>query len=131
MCLSNLKVNAVTDVTGFGLLGHLNEICESSNVSSIVNFSDIALLPDAQSIARSGIIPGGTKRNLNYLKNFISFDSQIDQTVQYLLSDAQTSGGLLVSLPLDQAQILLNNMDNKPKIIGEIIEQKSNNIIVK
>ena len=129
--LSNLKVNAVTDVTGFGLLGHLNEICASSNVSSIVNFSDIALLPDAQSIARSGIIPGGTKRNLNYLKNFISFDSQIDQTVQYLLSDAQTSGGLLVSLPLDQAQILLNNMDNKPKIIGEIIEQKSNKIIIK
>mgnify|MGYP001184505680 FL=1 len=128
--LKKLKPNAVTDVTGFGLLGHLKEMCENSNVSSKINFSSLRFLPSVEELAFSGIIPGGTKRNLRDVKNFVSFDNAINQTQQLLTADAQTSGGLLISMPIKSAEIFVKNMDESAVIIGEITEQKNQLIVV-
>ena len=129
--LTKLKVNAVTDVTGFGLIGHLNEMCENSGVSSEIYFSDIELLPGVKSLAESGIIPGGTKRNLDFLDSFTTFGPEINKNNQYILADAQTSGGLLISLPPKQAETFINAMGDHVKIIGKIINSSSTRIIVK
>ena len=129
--LTKLKVNAVTDVTGFGLIGHLNELCLNSGVSSKIYFSNIELLPDTESLAKSGIVPGGTKRNLDYLDGLISFGPKINETKQYILADAQTSGGLLVSLRPKQAEIFKSEMGNQARVIGEIVDTVSTRIFVK
>lgn len=86
-------VIAMTDVTGFGLLGHLVEICEASNVSSEIHFEKVPLLPNVEKYRQLGCIPGGAK------KNFLSYGSKISDMTQQqreILCDAQTSGGLLV-----------------------------------
>ena len=129
--LTKLKVNAVTDVTGFGLIGHLNEMCENSGVSSAIYFSKIELLPGVKSLAESGIIPGGTKRNLDFFDSFTTFGPEIDKNQQYILADAQTSGGLLISLPAKQAETFKDAMGDHVKIIGSIINARSTRIIVK
>ena len=128
--LKGYNINAVTDVTGFGLLGHLKEMCEGSNVSAEIKFSQLKFLPSVIGLAESGIIPGGTKRNLNYLKKYISFDKKIDQTQRLLSADAQTSGGLLVSMPMSEAEIFIDKTNESSFIIGRIKEVKSSIIKV-
>ncbi len=86
-------VVAMTDVTGFGLLGHLVEICEASKISSEIHFDKVPLLPKVEKYRQMGCIPGGAK------KNFMSYGSKISEMTQQqreILCDAQTSGGLLV-----------------------------------
>lgn len=122
--LKGYNANAVTDVTGFGLLGHLKEMCDNSSVSAEINFHDLEFLPSAFELAMEGIIPGGTKRNLNYLREFVSFNDNLDQTQQLLAADAQTSGGLLISLPVDEARSFIKELNDKPTIIGQITKKQ-------
>ena len=128
--LKNLDVHAVTDVTGFGLLGHLAEICRGSNVSAEIYFSELDFLPSVLELAESGIIPGGTKRNLDYLKGDIKFDPKFSSTQQLLTCDAQTSGGLLISLPQKDAEVYVSSIYSDAKIIGHISDKKSHLIKV-
>jgi len=123
--LRDLDVHAVTDVTGFGLLGHLAEICRGSNVSAEIYFSELDFLPSALTLAESGIIPGGTKRNLKYLKGDIQFDPKLSSAQQFLTCDAQTSGGLLVSLPQKDAKTYVSSIYTDAKIIGHISDKES------
>ena len=123
--LDGLDVNAVTDVTGFGLLGHLKEICENSNVSSEINFNDIEFLPEVIELAESGIMAGGTRRNLEYAKEFVQFGHHLDNLKQLLSADAQTSGGLLVSLPRKEAESYVEKMGTSSRIIGQIVDKSS------
>lgn len=92
--ISQLKnVVALTDVTGFGLLGHLGEICEGSNVSAVIEFDKIPILPNTKKYLDLGCIAGGT------INNFKSYGHTIEKMTseqEYILCDAQTSGGLLV-----------------------------------
>tara|TARA_Y200000002_G_scaffold381170_1_gene394465 strand:+ start:1570 stop:2445 length:876 start_codon:yes stop_codon:yes gene_type:complete len=118
--LLNYNVNAVTDVTGFGLLGHLKEMCENSGVSSEINFQDLEFLDSAVELAMSGIIPGGTKRNLKSLNEVVVFSKGLSKTEELLSADAQTSGGLLISMPIKDAKSYIEQMDGKPKVIGHI-----------
>ena len=122
--LRGYNVSAVTDVTGFGLLGHLKEMCENSDVSSEINFHDLGFLHSVNELAMSGIIPGGTKRNLNYVRECVSFDDQLDETQKLLTADAQTSGGLLISLPMDDARSFIKKMNGSPIIIGQITDRQ-------
>ncbi len=85
-------VMALTDVTGFGLLGHLSEICESSGVSARVRFDDVPVLPNVKKYLKMGCVPGGTRRNFESYGHHLS-PMHADQ--QDILCDAQTSGGLL------------------------------------
>jgi selenide,water dikinase len=129
-----LGVKTATDVSGFGLLGHLNEICEASKVSAEIKYNDLPLLPGVNKLASDGIIPGGTKRNLSFATSFTYFHDQLTKIQQLISADAQTSGGLLISLPPDSAKMFIKKFNERSPIkaqeIGNIIKQKTNTIYV-
>ena len=129
-----LGVKTATDVSGFGLLGHLNEICEASKVSAEIKYDDLPLLPGVNKLASDGIISGGTKRNLSFAKSFTKFLEDRTKIEMLITSDAQTSGGLLISLPPDSAKMFIKKFNERSPIkaqeIGNIIKQKTNTIYV-
>jgi selenide, water dikinase len=88
-------VKAMTDVTGFGLLGHLSEMCEGSNLSAIIKFEKIPLLTNLEEYIRHGCIPGGTIRNWDSYRHNIQLK---DESKKPILCDPQTSGGLLIAV---------------------------------
>lgn len=108
--LDGLDVHAATDVTGFGLLGHLREMVSSANVGAELNAHRVPLLAGVLDLARAGVAPGGTRTNLaNALAAGVRFDEQIDEALRLVLADAQTSGGLLVALAAaDEARYIEN-----------------------
>ena len=122
--LKGLDVHAVTDVTGFGLLGHLAEMCTGSNVSSEIYFSNLTFLPSVLELAESGIIPGGTKRNYDFLQKKVKFGSNFNLTQKYLACDAQTSGGLLIALNPKDAKTYVESLYPEASIIGTIIRKE-------
>ena len=126
--LKKFEPNAVTDVTGFGLVGHLIEICNNSQVSANINFSQINFLPGVINLANEGIIPGGTKRNLDYAEKFAHFSESLSPTQKLLACDAQTSGGLLISLPETEANRFISVFGEQAIRIGNVTEQ--NNYVV-
>ncbi len=97
-------VKAITDVTGFGLLGHLSEICEGSDVSAKIDFSQVPLLPNVEKYWKMGCVPGGTKRNFESYGHLLS---PMDEKTQDILCDAQTSGGLLCAVEPDSVDDFL------------------------
>ena len=120
-------VNACTDITGFGLLGHLLEMMKGSGTSAEINSSAIPFLPGAVELATSGIIPGGTRDNRDYTNPFTEYSDGISEVQQLLLNDAQTSGGLLISVAKSKAGELLNRLTDKgitpTRQIGQVVEQ--------
>jgi selenide, water dikinase len=96
--------HALTDVTGFGLLGHLRNLAAASGVSAVVWNDLVPMLAPARDYVRQGIAPGGTHANRRFLSNWVSYDDDITEFDQLLLCDAQTSGGLLAALSGDQAE---------------------------
>ncbi|MCF8390476.1 MAG: selenide, water dikinase SelD [Bacteroidales bacterium] len=107
--MTNYNPTACTDVTGFGLLGHLKELCEASGVSAEVSYSMVPLLPGVEELVNQGIVPGGTENNLRYLEKEITWEKGLSEYHKIILCDAQTSGGLLISIPDYQAERLLQN----------------------
>ncbi|NUP08675.1 MAG: selenide, water dikinase SelD [Polyangiaceae bacterium] len=103
-------VTSGTDVTGFGLLGHLKNLCEASNVQAHLRASDVPMLPGVVDLAKRGFLPGGTKRNLRYVEPAIRFDAEVDETTRLLLADAQTSGGLLLCTPAESVAMLCKQL---------------------
>jgi selenide,water dikinase len=99
-------VSASTDVTGFGLLGHLRNMLEASNVAAEVSFDALPILPHARSLAARGVVPGGTERNLEALDR-VEWAPDLNPTDRYLCVDAQTSGGLLLAVPPENESALL------------------------
>jgi selenide,water dikinase len=96
-------VRALTDVTGFGILGHLSEMCRASGVGADLWFDRLPLLPEAAALARQGVVPGGTKRNLEYVEPWTIFDEALEPWQRLLSADAQTSGGLMLSVSAEKA----------------------------
>ncbi len=94
-----VAVHAVTDVTGFGLLGHLGEMTQGSKVSARIHAARLPLLPDVVALAEAGLIPGGTRRNLQAVAAMVRWDPAIPEPLRFVIGDAQTSGGLLVATP--------------------------------
>ena len=122
--------NAVTDVTGFGLVGHLIEICKASDVSAYIDFKEIEFLPGVIDLVNEGIIPGGSKRNLEHAEKFTTFSSNLSFNQKLLTCDAQTSGGLLISLAPKDAQKFLNEFGVKAKKIGEVEPRRTNSVYI-
>ncbi|WP_168582315.1 selenide, water dikinase SelD [Gephyromycinifex aptenodytis] len=89
-------VRAATDVTGFGLLGHLYKMARASGVSAVIDHAAVPYLEGAREALRDGFVPGGSKRNLDWVRAHLDVASGIDEEELLLLADAQTSGGLLV-----------------------------------
>ncbi len=98
-------VTALTDVTGFGLLGHLSEICEGSGVNAVVDFKQVPVIPEAMHYLKQGSIPGGTLRNFESYHQKVS---PLTDTQKYLLCDPQTSDGLLIVVTTEEESNLLS-----------------------
>tara|TARA_R110002096_G_scaffold16898_12_gene58105 strand:- start:49716 stop:50702 length:987 start_codon:yes stop_codon:yes gene_type:complete len=99
-------IHACTDVTGFGLLGHLREVL-SSDLDALLHLSSIPILPGTYELAKAGFVPGGSRRNLATLEDVLTADDAITSIDQEILSDAQTSGGLLFALSSNEASQLV------------------------
>lgn len=104
-------VHACTDVTGFGLLGHLHEMTAGSHAGAEIEFHRVPILREIVALAAQGVVPGGSKRNLAFVETFVSFDDTIDPVQRLILADAQTSGGLLFAVASDRAGDLLHALD--------------------
>ncbi len=100
-------VRAATDVTGFGLLGHLRNLCLASGVAARVEADRVPMLAFAPALAAEGLVPGGSRRNLEYVASSTRFSDGVDPLQRLLLADAQTSGGLLLAVPPDREAALL------------------------
>ena len=101
-----IGVSAATDVTGFGLLGHLTNLLEASKVAAEIAFDAIPILPHARNLASRGVIPGGTQRNLEAVPD-VEWAPDLTTADRYLCADAQTSGGLLLAVPSENEAALL------------------------
>jgi cysteine desulfurase len=130
--LEGFNVHACTDVTGFGLLGHLYEMLNPTNSAARLYFDHVPFIDTAVTLAAGGVIPGGTHRNLNYVQSHIQFGKR-SKTQQLLLADAQTSGGLLIAMDKNEAEQYCKNFVSpgvsQGVIIGEIIEKNNETVI--
>ena len=125
------RAHAATDVTGYGLLGHLQEMLEG--VGAAIDAASVPLLPGAVALATAGVIPGGTRRNLEHAGGFTDFGG-VDATMRLLLADAQTSGGLLVALDPDHIGGFLSGLTREgvfPAVIGELTGDHRGRIVVR
>jgi selenide,water dikinase len=112
--LRELGPHAVTDVTGFGLLGHLRELCAASGVHARVRVADLPLLPGVDDMARAGLIPGGSQRNRRAADAYAEIAPDVDPVLALVACDAQTSGGLLAAVPPGGSAV-------PGTVIGEIV----------
>jgi selenide,water dikinase len=106
-------VHAATDVTGFGLLGHLHNMLAASGVAAELDAASVPLLPKALELAAGGAIPGGTKRNREALDPHVKLGAAVPEPLRVLLFDAQTSGGLLIAVESDRAGALLAALEDE------------------
>ncbi len=102
-----MGVSACTDVTGFGLLGHLREIAEQGGVGARVTFGRVPVLPGAWDLLRDGAVSQGTQNNYRLLRDEVRWHPAVSPEARTLLCDAQTSGGLLIAVPADRVETLL------------------------
>ena len=120
------QVNAMTDVTGYGLVGHLLEMLDSSGMDATIFTEKLPLLPGAMEWANKKVIPGGLVTNLKYYKPRLDLGPGVSESMEYLTVDPQTSGGLLISTPAASAERLLQELPangvDQARIIGEITQ---------
>ena len=105
------SVHACTDVTGFGLLGHLGEMLGRGDVGARVSADAVPVLDAAWDFARQDVVPGGTRRNLAAVEPFVDWSEKLTDLQRLVLADAQTSGGLLMALAADAAELVLKDME--------------------
>jgi selenide,water dikinase len=123
-------VQAMTDVTGFGLLGHLIEMCEGANLSAEIEFAKVPKLPMLDKYLANNTVPGGTNRNWESYGNKVNLS---DPTLKNILCDPQTSGGLLLAVApesIKEVQEILKQNEIETEIFGELTEQKEDLITV-
>lgn len=123
--MQDYEVHACTDITGFGLLGHIREMVDGSGCTIRIYSQSIPFIEGAPDYARLGLVPGGAYRNREFVQNYLTGYESIAQEIQDLLVDPQTSGGLLISLPAASSgqflEALLNTYPLPSAIIGEVI----------
>lgn len=131
--MAGFDVNSCTDVTGFGLLGHVYEMAAASKVKAEIDAGALPLLPDAADAANMGFVPGGAYANRSYLTT-VNFASSIPENLRDLCFDPQTSGGLLISIPENQSEELLKALRQagilQASIIGRITSKGEGEINV-
>jgi selenide, water dikinase len=128
-----VEVHAATDVTGFGLLGHLHYLARASGVAARVEAASVPLLPGAEMLADAGEVPGGTRSNERFLASRVRWPAGLPAARQTLLCDAQTSGGLLIAVPGSDLEALLEALQGKEvagSVVGELVEGEPGSIVV-
>jgi selenide, water dikinase len=123
-----IGVNAATDVTGFGLLGHAGEMMEASHVGFALDAASIPIFDGVLDLIRKDCIPGGTKDNARTHESFTRFQSNVDPALRIALSDAQTSGGLLISAPAAHAKLLRQALGSSAHVIGVVLDGDGINV---
>jgi cysteine desulfurase len=131
--MMKFRVNACTDITGFGLTGHMLEMSRASKVDAEILWDRVPFMREVISLATAGVIPGGTYNNLDYVKEHIDF-GKLTRTRQLLLCDAQTSGGLLIALPEEEAEECLQELKgqgvHEAVIIGSFLQNGPGKITI-
>jgi selenide, water dikinase len=122
--MQRFRVHACTDVTGFGLLGHLYEMMKGSGVSARLSVAQIPILPEAFQFAGGETVPGGSKGNRSFLQPFVRLNPGVTEEQAVLIHDAQTSGGLILSTHPEDADKLLQALHDEgvaeARLIGEV-----------
>jgi selenide, water dikinase len=122
------SIHAVTDVTGFGLLGHAREMAAGSNVSLRIESSRVPVLPGGREAARGGFLAGGLKSNREFVEGCVGFASNVPEEMRALLFDPQTSGGLLIAVAKENAEQLQSALEQThitAARIGEVVAKSS------
>ena len=126
--------NAATDVTGFGLLGHLHSMMKASGSAARVSRSAIPVLPGVLELLEKDVAPGGTHRNIESLEGHLVWDDELPQTDRLLLCDPQTSGGMLISIPAAKCDLLIRNLVEKETpyavVVGEVTDGEPGSITI-
>lgn len=113
-------VRAVTDVTGFGLLGHLRELAAASGLAARLEAEAVPLLPGVRELAAAGYAPGGAHRNRDFVADHVDVSQTVPDELCTLLVDPQTSGGLLVAVPADDAEAVLADLATRGVMAARI-----------
>lgn len=117
--------HAATDITGFGLIGHLLEMLRASGVAAEIEAAAVPILPGVRTLIEQGYVPGGTKRNYADAEGSVTWDAAVDEVTRTLLCDAQTSGGLLISVAPARAHELVDALrreGHEAGLIGNVVE---------
>jgi selenide,water dikinase len=125
--MQKLGVNSCTDITGFGLLGHAFEMARASSVTFEFYSDEVPLLPEVKELVKQKMLTRGDKNNRTYVGDTIVFDEKVSGTMQSILFDPQTAGGLLISLEKEKAGELIKRIEGA-KIIGKV--KKFNNKLI-
>jgi selenide,water dikinase len=113
-------VHAATDVTGFGLLGHLRELCAASHVGAVLDAGAVPVIEGARDLLAAGMVAGGTRRNLAFVARAVEFGTLADDE-RLLLSDAQTSGGLLLAVAPERVESLVTALSLRGTLAAAVI----------
>jgi selenide,water dikinase len=119
------KVNALTDVTGYGLLGHLLEMMTGAKARAYLALERVPIIAEVPALASQGVVPGGTKSNLAHVAKKVRFPKGLPEDIQWVLADAQTNGGLLACVPAREAAKALRALERARvdvALIGEVGE---------
>ncbi len=130
--MSHFKVSACTDVTGFGLAGHLLEMAKGSKKHIRLETQKVPLLNSVLDFANRGMVPGGAGKNRKFFEKFIQVGKSVDKAMLDLMFDPQTSGGLLISLQKEEGKAFIEKMetlDQKAWIIGKIINDSDSGFL--
>jgi len=126
---------AATDITGFGLLGHLRHLASASGLAARVRLPDVPTLDFVRELALAGLVPGGSRRNLAYVAPHTQFGDDVAEVDRLILADAQTSGGLLIAVPPDRASSLIEELERNHAparaLIGELVAGEPGSIEVR
>ncbi len=132
--MGRYPVHACTDITGFGLLGHMCEMVVDTGAGIRLQAGLVPYFPEAMEYARMGLVPAGTYKNREFRKAFVDFAPSVDRFMQDILFDAQTSGGLLISVARSRADELLSELKGRgmagAAIIGEVVSEPKEKILV-
>lgn len=134
--LREVEIHSCTDVTGFGLTGHALETARASKASLVIETKKLEVLPDALFYASMGLVPEGTYRNKEFNKKDVRIEEQVDEALEDLVFDPQTSGGLLVSLPGRDAEMVLRKLEQagyplKAGIVGFVTDLQDKYLLIR
>ncbi|SLM27851.1 Selenide, water dikinase [Desulfamplus magnetovallimortis] len=129
------SISACTDVTGFGLLGHLAEMVAGTDTGVTVYSDNIPMLPETEEFASMGLVPAGAHRNREFRKNMVDFAPDFSPVIRDILFDPQTSGGLLMGCPANESESMIKMLEDKgvigAAIIGVVHDHHPGRIAVK
>jgi selenide,water dikinase len=133
--MQKVGVNACTDITGFGLLGHSCELANGSGVEIVIDSNKVPMMKMVLELIEKEAVPGGAYSNMRYFEKWVAFDDTISKTKRIALFDPQTSGGLLISVPEEKAQSLLESLHSNnvewAQVIGRVVEKGTQEKVIR